>query len=242
MSGTLIFDEQIRKNRSSRSINKGKERNCCFGCISKVWSSLPIPSINDVFTSGSASFWGCEMRSTEMRWMRCWIFSSIMDYVFIDHIKKFANRLHVQNNRRQKKTTPPPTTQWTFRIQSDATIKQIPRRPAVKSPINTINLWRQWKSFFSMSKDFCLIYSLYISIFKFMYIYIFKDRYHIIYPKLQDRFPIQLIHINCQETEARQEEGGLSTTGATTNSNTFSYGSRGGPRGCSPSKWLSWLI
>lgn len=79
----------------------------------------------------------------------------------------------------QKKTTPPPTTQWTFRIQSDATIKQIPRRPAVKSPINTINLWRcccafrQWKSFFSMSKDF------WYTVYTYLYLHIFKDRYHI---------------------------------------------------------------
>jgi len=141
----------------------------------------------------------------------------------------------------QKKTTPPPTTQWTFRIQSDATIKQIPRRPAAKSPINTINLWRCGCEtgcafhFDNETHSFLWVRTFDMqSIHIYIYIYLKIDT---IYPKLQDRFPIQLIHINCQETEARQEEGGLSTTGATTNSNTFSYGSRGGPRSCSPSKW-----
>lgn len=157
MSATWFFDEQIRKNRSSRSINEGKERNCFFRLYIKtvIISSHPI---YDVFTSESASW------KEDARWMRCWIFFPTSWIMFSLIILTSSRIGYMCKTTWQKKTTPPPTTQWTFRIQSDATIKQIPRRPAVKSPINTINLWRcgcetgcafrQWKSFFSMSQDF----------------------------------------------------------------------------------------
>ena len=148
-----------------RSINKGKERNCFFGCISKLWSSLPIPSIYDVFTSGSAII--LRMRD-EINWdgWDVGFFSQLMDYVWKLIILASSRIVKTWAKQPDKKDeTPPRTIQWTFSIQSDATIKQISRRPALKWPINTINLWRcgcetgcafwlwLWTSF-SMSKDF----------------------------------------------------------------------------------------
>ena len=160
-----FFDEQIRKNRLEIYQQRQGE---------KLLFRLYIKTV--IISSHPIHLWCIHLRKChhfedarwdQLRWMRCWIFfPNIMDYVWKLIILASSRIVKTWAKQPDKKDeTPPRTIQWTFSIQSDATIKQISRRPALKWPINTINLWRcgcetgcafwlwLWTSF-SMSKDF----------------------------------------------------------------------------------------